>query len=154
VPRKFSADVVTLNFRVPRKLHKRLEQLAKRNSTSINAEMVQRLEANLLRENWPTHEQLAMLLMGTCMKLPEAEALAWRFVEDMVRVAAENKDLPKDTMSRFEALVPIFEAATKNRSGTLREEISRAEQKAAEKQARQRKTEDQIEKVSGQKPES
>ena len=44
MPRKFSADVVALNFRIPVKLHRLLEQEAKRNSASINAEMVGRLE--------------------------------------------------------------------------------------------------------------
>jgi hypothetical protein len=62
MPRKFSADVVAINVRLPKKLHKRLEQLAKRNSSSINTEMVVRLERSIQTDNWPV-EDLPLLLL-------------------------------------------------------------------------------------------
>jgi Arc-like DNA binding domain len=62
MPRKFSADVVAINVRLPKKLHKRLEQLAKRNSSSINTEMVARLERSIQTDNWPV-DDLPLLLL-------------------------------------------------------------------------------------------
>jgi hypothetical protein len=52
MPRKWSADIVALNFRLPKKLHRRLELEAKRKTTSINALVVSTLEASFERPSW------------------------------------------------------------------------------------------------------
>jgi predicted HicB family RNase H-like nuclease len=49
MPRRFKADVVILNFRIPVKLHERLEKIARERPSSLNSELVRRLEASLLQ---------------------------------------------------------------------------------------------------------
>jgi hypothetical protein len=44
MPRKYSADVVTTNMRIPKKLHGLLEQAAIDNTQSMNSEIMQRLK--------------------------------------------------------------------------------------------------------------
>jgi hypothetical protein len=68
MPRRFSADVVTTNVRLPKKLHKSLEQEAKRLGTSINAEVVSRLEKSL---TLPSSEQLSELLRVVARRYPQ-----------------------------------------------------------------------------------
>jgi hypothetical protein len=71
MPRKFSADVVTTNVRLPKKLHKFLEQEAKRQSSSINAEVVSRLEKSIQTERLPSSEQLAQVLVIVARRQPD-----------------------------------------------------------------------------------
>jgi hypothetical protein len=70
MPRKFSADVVTTNVRLPKRLHKFLEQEAKRQSSSINAEVVGRLEKSIQTERLPSAEQLAQVLLIVARRQP------------------------------------------------------------------------------------
>jgi Arc-like DNA binding domain len=70
-PKGAAADVVPINIRMPRKLHKRLEQVAKRPGNSITAEVIARLERSFDLEKWPSSEQLAHALMMVALKHPK-----------------------------------------------------------------------------------
>jgi hypothetical protein len=93
MPRKFSADVVTINFRLPRKLHRSLERLVKRKGTSINAEVVDRLERSLVLDQWPKVEELAMALVMQAAGMPGAEKLAKSVLGDLDRMLGENRPI-------------------------------------------------------------
>jgi hypothetical protein len=86
MPRKFTAPVITINFRLPPKLHRQLEQIAKRGGTSINAEVVQRLESSI---KWPKAEDLAMALLLQAVAsvepslAPVADKLTNSLLEDL-----------------------------------------------------------------------
>ena len=95
MPRKASADVVALNFRLPKKLHKHLERAAKQNTTSINAEMVNRLEDSLKYENWQEDRELWLLAVRTLIEaLPEAMTKLFEPKMDELEIASE-RDLQK-----------------------------------------------------------
>ena len=95
MPRKGSADVIALNFRLPKKLHKRLEQEAKRNTTSINAEMLSRLEDSLEYEGWrETREWLILALTAGLASQPEAAAKVKTAMDQLI--GDSDKDLWRD----------------------------------------------------------
>ena len=93
MPRKFSADVVTINFRLPRKLHRSLEQLVKRKGTSINAEVIERLERSLVLDQWPKPEALALALAMQAAGTPHADKLAKSVLEDLDRMLGEDRPI-------------------------------------------------------------
>jgi hypothetical protein len=60
-----------INIRLPRKLHKRLEQEAKKPGNSITAEVIARVEKSFELEKWPSSEQLAQVFLVVAAKHPE-----------------------------------------------------------------------------------
>jgi hypothetical protein len=96
MPRKFTAPVITINFRLPPKLHRQLETIAKRGGTSINAEVVQRLERSIELDKWPKVEELALaLVMQAVPGMPHGEKLANLVLEDIGRLLGENRPVPR-----------------------------------------------------------
>lgn len=99
MPRKTAAaDVVPINIRLPRRLHSRLEQEAKRPGNSITAEVISRVEKSFERDRWPSSEQLAQALLVVARKHPKIMA------EPRVKELIENLEeavFQKETMEEL-----------------------------------------------------
>jgi hypothetical protein len=86
MPRKWSADIVALNFRLPKKLHRRLELEAKRRTTSINALVVSTLEASFDRPSWMDKRIDANAMVSAIERLEGLELEARRQNEVLSRI--------------------------------------------------------------------
>jgi hypothetical protein len=91
MPRNFSGDVITINFRIPRKLHRQLEQIAKRKTTSMNAEVVERLLRSIELDKWPKVEEMALALALQAAKFPEGDLIANRILDDLGQLLGDNR---------------------------------------------------------------
>jgi hypothetical protein len=69
-PKSAAADVVPINIRMPKRLHKRLEQEARKPGNSITAEVIARLERSFDLERLPSSEQLANALLAVARRYP------------------------------------------------------------------------------------
>jgi hypothetical protein len=98
MPRKFNPDVVTTNVRLPKKLHKNLEQEAKRLGVSINAEVVYRLEKSFRQAS---AEQASELIRIVARRYPQVmeDPNVKEFVEDLEE-AALQADVMEDLNRR------------------------------------------------------
>ena len=86
-PKSAAADVVPINIRLPRTLHRRLEQEAKKPGNSITAEVIARVERSFDLERWPSSEQLAQVLMMVAIKHPEI--MKERGVNELIELLRE-----------------------------------------------------------------
>ena len=83
-----AAEVVTINFRLPPKLHRSLEQIAKRKGASMNTEVVERLQRSVEFDKWPKVEDFATAMLMQAAGLPHADKLAQSLLEDLSRLLA------------------------------------------------------------------
>ena len=98
MPRKSNPDVVTTNVRLPKKLHRNLEQEAKRLGVSVNAEVVYRLEKSF---GQASAEQAAELIRIVARKFPVImdDEKVKEFVENLEE-AALQADVMEDLRRR------------------------------------------------------
>jgi hypothetical protein len=66
---KNADDVVKLNLRLPKALHKRLHQAAKANHVSLNTEIINQLEGR--SSHGPTMDQVKNLIQATATATAE-----------------------------------------------------------------------------------
>jgi hypothetical protein len=101
MPRNFSADVTAINFRLPRKLHRQLEQTAKRKDTSMNAEALERLERSFQLDRWPRIEDFALAVMVALLQLPDGDKVAKSFFDQIGIMLGDHAGAQ---------LMPVFKA--------------------------------------------
>jgi HicB family len=103
MPRKTGTDVVTINIRVPKGLHKRLQQLAEEKATSLNATVVGQIERSLAVENWPPQEDLAMVLMLVLRDYERHKALGEQYLDDIGRLLRQREATDPARRARTDA---------------------------------------------------
>ena len=94
MPRKWSADIIALNFRLPRKLHRLLELEAKRRTTSINALVVSTLEASFERPSWMDKRVDGNAMVSAIERLESLELETKRQNEVLSRIEGFLKPPP------------------------------------------------------------
>ena len=105
MPRKTGTDVVTINIRVPKGLHKRLQQMAEERATSLNATVVGQIERSLAVENWPPQEELAMVLMLVTHDPEGSKGLGERYLEKIGQLLRERAATDPALRDRTEAAI-------------------------------------------------
>jgi len=103
MPKKFSADVVTTNLRLPKALHKRLEQDAKRAGTSITFEAANRLIKSFEKDRWPSAEDLGRTLLFVALRFREVrDDPHVKQVIDELEEAALQKEIMNELFPKSE----------------------------------------------------